>query len=231
MFLKHLFPHYCLLCKIKLREEDKEILFLCNDCRDELPLPQHKCIICDTKTTFLCHKCKIEKPNLINAHICFQYSEGIQQLIQAMKYSLKPYIYKTFSELIWQASISFITTIPLNTLCIPMPSGRMRIAQRGYNPVTEITRAFAKRAELPYRDDILLKRAFSIPQTNLSRKERLKNLENAFYINPVFTNRLDHKSILLIDDVRTTGQTFYQAVNTLQKSSNCNIYALFIAQS
>ncbi len=231
MFFKQLFPHYCLLCNIPLIHDKSEIPFLCNNCQEDLPIPLTKCIICDTFGAYLCHKCKSQQSHLIDAYTCFQYSKGIQQLIQSFKYSLKPYIYKTFCELIWQSSISFIANLQPDTLCIPMPSGRMRVAQRGYNPVAEITRAFAKRAELPYQDNILLKRAFSIPQTNLSRNRRLTNLEQAFYINPRLIENLNNRHILLMDDVRTTGQTFQQAVKMLEKNCNCKIYALFIAQS
>lgn len=226
----YLLPSFCAVCHIKTLNHDYP--HICNHCYAALNVPIKKCIFCDTSGAFLCHFCKQVSPKLQKIIISFQYNSGIQALIQQLKFSLKPYLAKSIAQIIWQKNQDFIAQLPDNTIIIPMPSGRLRVAKRGYNPVSLIATELSRLSNLPAIDHFLLKAAFSVPQVELSRIDRLDNHHNSFWINPRFDrSRLPIENILLLDDVITTGRSFEKAAEKLHESSAKQIFGLFIAQS
>lgn len=229
MLLRTLFPRYCTICHAKTQAEDDENL--CKECQILLTPPLQKCIFCDTVGAFLCHLCKKEMPKLQKIHICFHYESVIQKIIQQYKFSLRPYLTPTISKLMWQHSLDFFSELPLDTTIIPMPSGRLRMAKRGFNPVSLIAKKLSQRSDLFFHDHYLNKKAFSIPQTDLSRQERLANHQDNFFLKPHSLLYTQKRSLLLIDDVVTTGRSFRQALKKLDSDQTNQMFGLFIAQS
>lgn len=229
IILDYLIPRFCAVCQLKI---ERNINYnLCNKCFFLLKSPPKKCIFCDTLGQFLCHLCKKHYPKLQNIHITFQYEAPIKQIIQQLKFSLKPYLATTISQIIWQQHKIFFQSLPSKTTIIPMPSGRLRVAKRGYNPVALIAQDRSKLSGLPYDPNYLLKSAFSIPQVELSRQERLYNLQDHFSINYRHNSKAPLESILLIDDVITTGRSFEMALDKLNNPQTKQLFGLFIAQS
>lgn len=229
MLLHALLPRQCTICHVKITHQDDENLCLC--CQSELILPLKKCIFCDTLGSFLCHLCKKDAPKLQSIHICFRYDNVIQKIIQQYKFSLRPYLAHTISRLMWQYSVDFFADLPLHTQIIPMPSGRLRMAKRGFNPVGIIAQHLAKRSDLTFNANYLNKRAFSIPQTELSREERLSNHQDSFFLKPKGLLPVNKRSFLLIDDVITTGRSFQKALQKMEDDQPDQLFGLFIAQS
>lgn len=225
----YLLPQFCTICH---QRTDHHIdPNLCDDCHETCHHPPKICIFCDTYGAYLCHLCQKSFPKLQKIHIAFQYETTIRQLIQQLKFSLKPYLAKTISHLLWQHHINFFENLPKNTTIMPMPSGRFRVAKRGYNPVALIAKDLAKRSNLQFLERYLLKSAFSIPQTTLSRQQRLQNLHHHFWINSHFDQPEKLESILLIDDVITTGRSFEKAIEKLHNPQTNQLFGLLIAQS
>lgn len=238
MLLDYLLPRYCNHCSDRLKTAT--IAHLCPQCAGEIQPAVQKCIFCDTDGHFLCHFCKRFYPYLMDVSICCQYSGPIKQLIKSFKYQLKPYLSETLTTLTEQYAGQFLQQLPANTLIMPMPSDRIRVAQRGFNPPALIGKALAKKYQYLYSDQILQKRAFSLPQAHLSFDERLDNHHNSFMFNKrqyskfFNKNQSDMKStpsILFIDDVITTGSSFLRAMEILNNPQPKSVYALFIAQS
>ena len=67
-----------------------------------------------------------------------------------------------------------------------------------------------------------------MPQTSLSKKERLTNLRRAFAVKDA--SRITDKRILLIDDVFTTGTTLHECAKTLRKAGSGPVYGLTLAR-
>lgn len=238
MLLDYLLPRYCNHCLDRLKTTI--IPHLCPQCASEIQPAERKCIFCDTEGHFLCHFCKRLYPYLTDVSICCQYSGPIKQLIKRFKYQLKPYLSETLTTLTEQYAGQFLQQLPANTLIIPMPSDRIRVAQRGFNPPALIGKALAKKYQYLYSDQILQKRAFSLPQAHLSFDERLDNHHNSFMLNKRQYSKFFNKnqsdikstqSILFIDDVITTGSSFLRAMEILNNPQPKSVYALFIAQS
>ncbi len=123
----------------------------------------------------------------------------------------------------------WLKTVPQTSIVfVPIPLSARRQRKRGYNQVTRIISCIEGQS-LPIAN--LLKRTKdTTPQTSLSRKERLKNMTNAFTYQP---QSLDESvaHIVIIDDVVTTGATMRAAYKTLlpHLPKKCKVTCLAIA--
>lgn len=106
---------------------------------------------------------------------------------------------------------------PETTLIVPIPLSSKREKERGYNQVILVLEAAKQR----YPTSPLLKRTKETPpQSGLSRKERLHNLDNAFAIDEALLNKADFtkiNTVILVDDVYTTGTTMRAAEKCLKE--------------
>lgn len=222
--LHALFPQYCTICEQKTFEESYDLL--CHDCLINNTIADPKCIFCDTFGAFLCISCR-EKYHFKGEIILpFRYHKSIKKLIHQLKFTQKTYIAPLIAEVLYHHCAEYIDTIPKDYVVTPMPTTRLRLAKRGFNPIGLIAKKIADFSGLTYRDDFLFKRAFTIPQSELSREERLENLQNSFFIQGDVP-----KNILLMDDVLTTGETFKQATITLNKHGAQKLSGILIAQA
>lgn len=100
---------------------------------------------------------------------------------------------------------------------VPIPLGDKRKHERGYNQVELILENLSHHGiTTPVRLDILERTRETLPQTSLSRKNRLINMVDAFRVRDNAV--LSDTSILLIDDVTTTGATLHNAALALEKN-------------
>ena len=98
-------------------------------------------------------------------------------------------------------------------IVIPIPLSSARQRARGYNQVTQIIEAARTHMTVHIYDEILYKQIDTVPQTSLSKKERLTNVRDAFavYDTTQAHKRIHGRHVILIDDVTTTGATFAAA--------------------
>ena len=99
-------------------------------------------------------------------------------------------------------------------MIIPVPIHKKTFRQRGYNQSELIARQAGYNLNIKVCSNIIVKNRLTAQQKELSRKERLINLKDSFSV--VKPELITGKSILLIDDVCTTGSTFMELANTLQ---------------
>lgn len=122
------------------------------------------------------------------------------------------------------------TTHPIRAACtlIPIPLSHERHRERGYNQVALLAQAAMRYApNLNVRDDLLTRVRHTPPQTTLSRTERLANLTGAFVAQsqelPTDT------TLILLDDVTTTGATLASAAAALRAAGFTHIEPLALA--
>jgi predicted amidophosphoribosyltransferase len=90
---------------------------------------------------------------------------------------------------------------------LPIPLGKKRHKERGYNQVTRIL----EHARVPFDESIIVRTRETPPQTSLERSARLTNLDGAFSVNREKLARYQHVTFIIIDDVTTTGTTLAAA--------------------
>jgi ComF family protein len=133
---------------------------------------------------------------------------------------LSALVRKTFLEC-WDG-----TTVDL---LIPVPLHLKRLRQRGFNQAHLLIRRWAKHDGIPFDGLTLLRNRWTEPQTALSRKERKKNIKDAFLIK--YRERIRGKKIVLVDDVYTTGSTVNECARVLMKAGAELVDVLTLARA
>ena len=111
---------------------------------------------------------------------------------------------------------------------IPVPLSGERLRERGFNQALLLARALDRDKTRP---NLLLRIQHSPAQSTLSRKERVRNLQSAFAIEPDHYASLRGKRCVLVDDVMTTGSTLHAAANVLRAAGAANVTALVFART
>ncbi|MFH1553198.1 MAG: phosphoribosyltransferase family protein [Candidatus Omnitrophota bacterium] len=114
-------------------------------------------------------------------------------------------------------------------LIVPVPLHPSRRHTRGYNQSEIISEALSGRFSAPVCSHALIKTKNTVPQMGLSRKNRIKNLKNSFTV--VDRLYLVGKSILLVDDIMTTGATLDTCAVTLLGAGAKEVFAFTLART
>jgi ComF family protein len=111
---------------------------------------------------------------------------------------------------------------------IPVPLGRKRLKERGYNQVGLVARPLAYELGLEYAPRAIWKSRETRSQVGLTISQRRENVSKAYQADPAVVKR---KSVLLMDDVATTGSTISACTEALLSAGAHEIFALTIARA
>jgi len=112
-------------------------------------------------------------------------------------------------------------------MIIPIPLGKQRLKERGYNQVAMIAQPLALGLNLKYASAGLVRSKETRSQVGLTRSERRENVHSVFQAGVDVTD----KNILVMDDVSTTGSTLSSSAETLYSSGAKDVYALTVARA
>lgn len=227
LLLDLIFPIECINCR---QEGD----YFCNSCFKEIKFNDKDYLEKALKN--------MKAPYLDKIYIAGDYEDkNLKKLITKYKYNfLKPLgnILANFLIIFWELekqeteTLNFkISKAQKDYLVIPIPLSKKRLRWRGFNQVEIIAHEFSE--HFKYKFDLNLKRIkYQKPQAELSENERLDNLKSAFsYLNDKNNkNILESKTIILIDDVTTTGTTLNEAARVLKEAGALEVYGLVIAK-
>jgi len=111
-------------------------------------------------------------------------------------------------------------------LIIPIPLHKKRRKKRGYNQAEIVSRELGRRLQIPVDEKSLVRRIATSPQKILSHSERKKNLRKAFALKWAV---YPASTVLLIDDIYTTGNTIDAAAEVLKQNGVEKVYFLTIS--
>jgi len=232
---------------LELIYPEKNICFIC-DCYDESIGENHICNSCEQLIKKIvppfCSKCGKPINYGLSTDICpdcftfekcfeasrspFIYEGMIKNSIYNLKYYNKPYYYKLFGFLILKY-MNEINYLNFNYIVsVPLHSSKMK--NRGYNQSELLAKYIANKLEIPYIN--ALKRLKKTgKQSTQSKLNRMKNLENCFTINRNRkTDIIKKSSVLLVDDVYTTGSTANECSKVLLNYGVSKVYVITIAR-
>ncbi|MCA1065200.1 ComF family protein [Rossellomorea sp. AcN35-11] len=227
----------CLYCEVEIKEAvtwrglfTRDPQFLCMDCEGRLELMKgNRCGGCSRSLEDLpptlrqgevcldCHRWE-EDPHwkgvLKGNHSLYRYNDFLKEYLARYKYRGDYLLAKAFSH-----SIHTYLAKEKYDLLIPIPLSKERLYERGFNQ----SAALLEEAEV--RPSDLLTRTHSEKQSKKTRDERLTQ-EQVFQL----TDDVRGKSILLFDDIYTTGTTLRQAARRLREAGAREVSALTLAR-
>lgn len=151
----------------------------------------------------LCARCAASPPPFRTARACFRYGEGdlVADLLLRWKYQRDHVV---GSSLCSALRAHRQRRPECYDVVVPVPLHASRLAARGFNQAVLLARAARRQGE-QLLVDALRRRVASSSQTRLGRRQRLDSVAAAFVATP--SARLRGRSVLLVDDVLTTGAT------------------------
>ena len=157
--------------------------------------------------------------NGINIFCAGIYTKELQKLIRGLKYHKQrdlAYFQAKFMYEYFQA----LSIEPADFELVPIPLHEKRIKQRKYNHMELVCEEFSKLSGFPCNFELIKRVKDTKPQYNLSRTQRLENLNGAFEVD---ITKINDKTILLMDDICTSGTTFEEAIRAFNKAGINNI--------
>jgi ComF family protein len=125
--------------------------------------------------------------------------------------------------------VEFVKSLQWNVdLLIPVPLGKKRLQERGYNQVALVAQPLAYRTGIPYLPQALCKTRETRSQVGLNASQRQKNVLDAYQAD---ARSVARKSILLLDDVSTTGSTISACTEALLSAGAREVYGITVARA
>jgi ComF family protein len=223
------FPSICYLCSSPARTG----MPLCADCLAKFDyLGESRCDICGEAfaggVAHLCADCLDSKPKFAKARAFVKFSEPATRIVHAFKYQ------RGFHYLDWMVA-GMLEVFKREfagekfDLLIPMSLHWRRLMARGYNQALILARPLSRKLRIPLEASVLNRAKNNPPQVGLSKAERRENLKKVFEV----TNRktVEDKTVLLVDDVITTGATANEAARALRKAGAEKVCVLAFARA
>ena len=225
------FPPVCLACKAPLPAM-LDFLF-CEECAKKIePVNEPLCTCCGRSFPFaaggnhLCSYCLTHTRHFSQARALVLYQDPIRQAILSLKYSGKTVALATFNQLFMHHPLSRQLTIP--DLILPVPLHAKRLRERGFNQALFLAQAFFPEHKNLIYPDLLVRTRPTVSQTGLSGTDRRRNVRKAFLVRD--PEKVKEKTVLLVDDVFTTGTTVNECAQTLKKAGCREVQVLTLAR-
>lgn len=236
-FMDLVYPPRCAICLSFLSKDQargKSELF-CRDCIKEFEkICSPICPLCgtphdsDRQTDHMCEECHRKRPFYDICRAPYLYRGAAMTAVHAFKYGQKVTLGDQLGMLLSDFAQEWMGGME-NLLIMPVPLHQARLRQRGFNQSLVLARHVAGRlgAELDFLS--LRRTRKTLPQTGLGKKERTRNVKGAFALE--YPSKAGGRSVLLVDDVSTTGNTLSQCALALKRGKAREVFCLVFARA
>lgn len=213
----------CIVCGAELAENTR--YGVCPRCT--LPYNENYCTVCGRavpEQNAVCDQCKNETHAFTEARSCFVYKDAAATLVRRFKYRDARYLAVDLSE--FAADVYYKTDWDIDVITF-VPIHKSRRRTRGYNQAELLAAALGEKIGKPCVP-LLRKTAKTKHMVGLSRKERQALIRDTFAPSEHIAFGAD-KTVLLVDDVFTTGSTVDECAEVLRKNGVRAVYVLTVA--
>ncbi len=175
----------------------------------------------------ICGACAGRTPIFDQGRAAFAYDEHSRPYILAFKHGGRTIHLDRFARQLQRAGHLFWNDADM---IIPVPLHHSRLIKRRFNQAALLARALSKHTSVPFAPEILYRHKATPSQGGQSQKGRFRNVKGAFTIPDAIKNTLENKTIILIDDVMTTGATIEACTKTLKRGGAQKVYALTLSR-
>ncbi len=172
----------------------------------------------------LCNTCLADRPHFRSLRAWAVFEKPVQPALHRLKYrrdislgdalasQMRPFV----GELGWKIDV-----------VVPIPLGKQRMRERGYNQVAMIAKPLALALGYQYAPNGLVRQKETRSQVGLSREERRTNVHEAFQVGM----EVQGKTVLIMDDVSTTGSTLSSGAAAFYSAGAKDVFALTVARA
>ena len=215
-FVSLIFPQTCINCQRSLISAEQ---YICTGCKIDLPLTNDHQNLSNQLYQKLAFEPKVQSAR---AFLYFQKNGVTQKLLHQLKYKGKQNLGVTLGQ--WFAPHFGELEIDL---IIPVPLHKSKLRKRSYNQSERIGTGIANELEVEMRTDLAIRQKATQTQTRKTKAERWVNLENVY---SEIKEDLSGLSILVVDDVITTGATVGMLCQRLVEAGVDAIHVASIAR-
>jgi len=223
MFKDLFFPRTCALCG-KVVGDDP---VLCRECLTHLPRTEQAVIRGNTTEELFAGLPRFQRGAVF---LFFEHGDKYHRLIHQMKYGVfaDPTIGYLLAK---EAAADYLQSDFFDgiDLILPVPLHPRRLRERGFNQAEWIAKGLSEITHIPVNSALLIRKRSNEHQANLSRQERLNNVQDLFALTE--PKQLSNRHVLLVDDVITTGATVRACMAAFKSVRNCKISVFGIAKS
>lgn len=210
-----IYPPKCIFCR-QILDHDV-ILHICSTCYYGLPF---------TQMAFLATSQEDGDNCCDGAVSVFQYTGVVKESLIRFKFYNEPSYYRTYAKLIAD-KLAKMADIRQYHMVMSVPLHKHKEFSRGYNQAYLISKELGRELKLPEGSRLLKRCRYTEAQSLLDKQKRSQNVKGAFTIT--FPAKVAGKSILLVDDILTTGSTLEECSRELKKAGAVKVTALVVA--
>lgn len=224
--LNLVYPRRCPVCDRAVKPFNR---LVCEECKGEFQYVQEPfCMKCgkklDREETEYCGDCMRHR-HLYEAGRALYTYESLSDSIFRFKYAGRQEYAAYYAACMAQRLGDWISRCEADAL-VPVPIHRSKAHIRGYNQAEVLARELGRIMKIPVDADLIVRTRKTAPMKDLSVLERQNNLKRAFKI---CHNDVKLKTIIIIDDIYTTGSTIDAMSYELRRAGAGRIYFLALA--
>lgn len=228
------FPRRCEVCGNRV---DRDGRYLCSACLERIPFVplQGCCRICGRAVEgvdgeYLCEDCRrlATMPAFDRAASAVSFDELPRQMILDYKFNRALYLVRDFVDWLEGTLNARFRSAEVDVV-VPMPITRYHRWNRGYNQTFYLAKELAKRIDRKCDSRQLRRVGNPRRQGGLTEDERRENVRGTFAAP--HPEMVRGRTVLLVDDVMTTGSTFSAAAITLKDAGASRVWCLSVARS
>jgi len=234
-----LYPPRCRACSRRIKGRDAE--YFCFDCWVHIRLISHPlCNWCGRPfpdaagDDHTCGVCLSRPPRFTAARAwaCYPREEitddPVRQVVHKFKYGRKVSLGKPLGRLMALGCREFLDGCRFD-LIVPVPLHPKRLRWRAFNQSLLLAREIGRAYRVPADPFVLRRDRPTPPQTQLPEDERRRNVRGVFSLNP--DRPVEGKSILLVDDVYTSGATVNECSRVLKRARASEVFVVTLARA
>jgi ComF family protein len=173
----------------------------------------------------ICGECQKEAPAYRVTHAAFRYAPPVDKLIQGLKYGGRLDLSRVLGGYLARHLMGIAGQRP--DVIVPVPLHPSRLRSRGYNQSLELARFVSAALGLPIDAKNARRIRATMPQTELPREQRRRNVRGAFEAGAAFAGR----AVAIVDDVMTSGNTVQSLAQSLLEADARDVTVWVVARA
>lgn len=217
-----IFPPTCVICdEVYAKKRFIEEEYICDLCRkrirflDKFETRCKKCSRPVDNNSIICPACQVIRYKYDIAIASTIYEKQMREALLSYKFAGQFYKYKTFAKLML-SEMNKHSYLPNFDIIVSVPSTKKRNKHKGFDHIEPIAKYISRALKVRYERKGVRKIKETPPQSTLTFKERFLSVKGAYKLNKKLNFKA--KSVLLIDDIYTTGATASEIAGLLKRS-------------